>query len=100
MESPTAEELFSRNRVEFDGLLHWLRNRRPRDPDVLRLKSDASPRRDPMIRLAAYRAAEPFRPTQLGEIVAARRIVRKPIAELQHRARIFSHEPATTNCVT
>src|SRR5271166_3809789 len=59
-----------------------------------------APRRDPMIRPSAYRAAEPLRPPQLGEIVPARRIVREPIAKLQHRAWIFRHDPATTNCVT
>ena len=57
-----------------------------------------APRRDPpMIRPSAYRAAEPLRPPQLGEIVPARRIVREPIAT---DAWIFRHDPATTNCVT
>lgn len=46
----------------------------------------------------AYRAAESFRPPQPGKIVPTRRVVREPIAKVQHRAWIFYHDLATTNC--
>src|SRR6516162_11558024 len=59
-----------------------------------------APLRNPVIRPTAYRAEKSFRPPQPDKIIAARRLVREPIAKLQHRAWILRHDPATTNCAT
>src|SRR6516225_3990120 len=59
-----------------------------------------APLRNPVIRPTTYRAAKSFRPPQPDKIVTARRLVREPIAKLQHRAWILRHDPATTNCAT
>src|SRR6516162_8460538 len=59
-----------------------------------------APLRNPVIRPTTYRAAKSFRPPQPDKIVAARRLVREPIAKLQHCAWILRHDPAATNCAT